>query len=199
MSTPAAATPVTPVLAGVGVRVAAFAIDVAGITLGTTVIAVGLIFAGLAIPGTVDGLGPGSALIHAGALSAGIVPLVALVLHAVLTGHRGASVGQRILNLQVVSLDSHRPVGVGGGMLRTAALFAPVLLWLVLRLAAVLLAPWTGGILGPNASGGGVIAALTWVIPLWWILLAAQLATGRRALHDRAAGTMVLALRARRR
>ena len=198
MSTPAAATPVTPVLAGVGVRVAAFAIDVAGITLGTTVIAVGLIFAGLATPGTIDGLGPGSALIHAGALSAGIVPLVALALHAVLTGHRGASVGQRILNLQVVSLDSHRPVGMGGGMLRTTVLFAPALLVLALRLAAALLAPLTGGVLGPNAWGGGVIAALTWVIPLWWILLAAQLATGRRALHDRAASTMVLAFRARR-
>jgi len=195
MSTPAAAT---PVIAGVGVRLGAFAIDVAGIALCTIVIAVGLIFSGLATPGTLDGDGHGRALIHAGALAAGIVPLVALVLYAVLTGRRGASVGQRILNLQVVSLDSHRPVGMGGGMLRTTVLFAPALLVLALRLAAALLAPLTGGVLGPNAWGGGVIAALTWVIPLWWILLAAQLATGRRALHDRAASTMVLAFRARR-
>ena len=195
MSTPAAAT---PVLAGVGVRLGAFAIDVAGIALCTIVISVGLIFAGLATPGTLDGDGPGRALIHAGALAASIVPLVALVLYAVLTGRRGASVGQRILNLQVVSLDSHRPVGMGGGMLRTTVLFAPALLVLALRLAAALLAPLTGGVLGPNAWGGGVIAVLTWVIPLWWILLAAQLATGRRALHDRAASTMVLAFRARR-
>jgi hypothetical protein len=195
MSTPAAAT---PVLAGAGIRVGAFAIDIAAIALCTVVIAVGLIFSGLATPGTLEGPGLGRALIHAGALSSGIVPLVALVLYGVLAGRRGASAGQRILNLQVVSLDSHRPVGVGGGMLRTAVLFAPALLVLALRLAAVLLAPLTGGILGPNAWGGGVIAALTWVIPLWWILLAAQLATGRRALHDRAAGTMVLALRVRR-
>jgi uncharacterized RDD family membrane protein YckC len=194
MSRPEAA----PTIAGVGIRLGAFAIDMVGTALLTGVIAAVLLFAGLATPGTLDGVGAGVWFATVGALAVLVVPLAAIALYALLTARRGASPGQRILRLTVVNLESHGPVGFGCGMLRTVVLFAPALLALALRLGSAFLAALPGDSFDLYGWAGTLTHAVTVTIPLWWILLAVQLATGRRALHDRAAGTMVLAWRVRR-
>jgi uncharacterized RDD family membrane protein YckC len=169
-------------LAGPGIRIGAFTIDVLLATLCTVAVALG-------IPSA-------TSVTVTATLMYAIVPLCALAIYAILVMGRGASIGHRLAGLRVVDLDTHQRASSGRALGRTLIIFAPLLIALILR-ALAFCAPLAHVTLVSFDSDLGDalrIAALAagGAVPVWWTILCVPVVTGRRALHDRAARTMVL-------
>jgi uncharacterized RDD family membrane protein YckC len=189
--TPGAPGTRTARLASPGIRIGAFTIDVLLATLCTVVIPLGILFLSWFSGGDRVGTSGATTVSVAAMLASAVVPLCALAIYAARVVWRGASIGHRLAGLRVVDLDTHQRATPGRLVLRTLALFAPLLIALVLYapLALVELLPYNAGLV--DALGAAALVAGV-AVPVWWTVLLAQVATGRRALHDRAAGTMVL-------
>jgi uncharacterized RDD family membrane protein YckC len=124
------------------------------------------------------------------------VPLCALVIYAALVMGRGASIGHRLAGLTVVDLDTHQRASSGQAIGRTLIVFAPLLIALILCALAFCAPLADVTLVSFDSDLGDALRAATLVaggaVPVWWTILAVPVVTGRRALHDRAARTMVL-------
>jgi uncharacterized RDD family membrane protein YckC len=184
----------TPAIAGAGARAAAFALDAAG-TLVTTLatsatLVVVAFFSGY--NSTSGFTGTSAVLADLGTASRSLIPLGAGLLYAVLTCRRGSSIGHRMMGLQVVDMETRTLVPLGRGLLRTLVLFGPLLLTLVQRPLYSLLELVAGSTVAYSLAYQGLVPVAVIAGLLWWVVLLTQVSVGRLALHDRAAGTMVL-------
>jgi uncharacterized RDD family membrane protein YckC len=184
----------TPSIAGAGARAAAFALDAAGTFVITLVTSATLVvvafFSGY--NSTSGFTGTSAVLADLGTASRSLIPLGAGLLYAVLTSRRGSSIGHRMMGLQVVDMETRSLVPLGRGLLRTLVLFGPLLLTLAQRPLYSLLELVAGSPAAYLLANQGLVPVAVIAGLLWWIVLLIQMSTGRLALHDRAAGTMVL-------